>query len=436
MIFEKSVVKIVVKYRKHDFNHPHNIFNIAQSSGSGVFITNNLILTCHHVIKSALDIEIIYNKTVNINATVKYIFPDDDLAIIKIDTPLLDVKIIDFEMINNKQLGEVYTIGFPLSSDNIIVTKGIISGFQNSLIQTDASLNPGNSGGPLIIKYDEDNYKIIGINVSKMSGNAENTGFVVPIYRFKIIWDKIKESLSHDLQIIKKKPIWYFDFQKIQQPKLRQIIFGQFKKLPSFGIRVSLLNKSYYISKYFNENDILLSINSNKIDSNGYIKFDFYPEKILIDEIGLWFNEGDLITMHVFNSVTNVIEEKKIILEITKTNIFDYYDVKEQPTYYVENNGLILSILSKQHLNAVKELELTGAQLLKIFDRNIYQRDLFTVYLSDLNYSKVIFTKYPIGEIIIEINDNKFNNYDEFIKLIDVPITKIKTIENEIYYVE
>ena len=64
MIFENSVVKIVVKYRKHDFNHPHNIFNIAQSSGSGVFITNNLILTCHHVIKSALDIEIIYNKTV------------------------------------------------------------------------------------------------------------------------------------------------------------------------------------------------------------------------------------------------------------------------------------------------------------------------------------------------------------------------------------
>jgi PDZ domain-containing secreted protein len=65
--------------------------------------------------------------------------------------------------------------------------------------------------------------------------------------------------------------------------------------------------------------------------------------------------------------------------------------------------------------------------------------DQFTVYLSDINYMKVLksqkFIKFPVGDIIIEINDIKFNTYKEFIKIVNsMKIVKIKTLDNDIYY--
>jgi PDZ domain-containing secreted protein len=65
--------------------------------------------------------------------------------------------------------------------------------------------------------------------------------------------------------------------------------------------------------------------------------------------------------------------------------------------------------------------------------------DIFTVYLADLNYKKILvkqkYVKYPIGDVIVEINDMKFNNYEEFINIVkNHEISKIKTIDNEVYY--
>ena len=425
MNFEKSIAKIIIKSNNTDFNHPQNTFNITESSGSGVFISNSLILTCYHVVKGAIDIEIIYKKINIIKGVVKYVLPDDDLAVIEIE-PQTDVIILEFEVINNKLSDEVIAVGFPLSSDSVIITRGIISGYRDSLIQTDATLNSGNSGGPLLIASN-DTYKIIGINVSKFVDNAENTGFVVPIYRFKIAWPDLDK-------VIYKKPILYFDFQKIKQKKLRQEIFGT--NNINAGIRVSLINKNYYIAKYFDEDDVLLTVNLSEIDINGNIKFDFFPEKISINDLGLWFKPGDIIELTIFNYKTKQIESKQITLEIIKTNILDFYDFIFEPSYFIENNGLILSILSKQHLKSFKELNLSGSQLLKLLDRTTYQKDIFTVYLVDIIYSKLTFNSLPLGDIITEINDSKFKDYNDFIEITKTKITKIRTINNDIFYIE
>ena len=60
MSFESSIVKIESKLRHVDFNHPLNIYNIVASSGTGFFITPKLILTCHHVVDGAVNINILY----------------------------------------------------------------------------------------------------------------------------------------------------------------------------------------------------------------------------------------------------------------------------------------------------------------------------------------------------------------------------------------
>jgi S1-C subfamily serine protease len=435
MNWEKSVVKINVKSRQIYYSNPLNTYNIFETTGTGFFITKNLILTCYHVIENSIIVDILYKNTDEIKANIKHIFPDDDLALLEIKEVLEDVVPLELKPISEKET-DVLTIGFPLSSKNIIITKGIISGYQESLIQTDATLNHGNSGGPLVIN-DNGKYKVIGVNVSKIS-RAERTGYVVPIYRFIRLFEIIQKSET-SIDFVQKKPILYFDYQKLFQDELKQFIYKDIdlsidKK--KGGVRLSIINKNYYINNYLKEDNILLSINSYPINSEGLIKFDFYPEKIPIDDIGLWFIKGDKINIEYLDISDMTIKKVEFNLEIINTNIQEYFMVDKDSFYYIENNGLILSILTKNHLEDLNKLKLKMDQFVKILERTIRQRDLFTVYLADINYTKIgNFNKYPIGEIILEINDQKFDNLQVFKKICEEPILKIKTLENEIYFV-
>jgi serine protease Do len=243
MKWENSIVKIKVKSTEINFRHPLNIFGTESSSGTGFFFCEDksLILTCYHVIKYAVDIEVIYNYKYNCQAEIKYIFPDDDLAIIKIIdiNKVKDNVSLNFIEISDDKNYDVYTIGYPLNSKTIKISKGIISGYQDSLIQTDATLNSGNSGGPLILKKDE-LYFVIGINVSKMVGDAEKTGFVVPYYRFKILYEKITEYKN----IIINKPVLYFDYQKIIQNELINELYQRQTNYidKQIGVRITFIN--------------------------------------------------------------------------------------------------------------------------------------------------------------------------------------------------
>lgn len=434
MNLDNYVVKINVKSKVIDFNYPLNIYETQNKSGTGFFINKTQILTCYHVISGAITIDIIFRQTNSIHGTIKHIFPDDDLAIIEIPNENPNVEILEHKIINTRQSGDVFTIGFPLSSTNIKITKGIISGYQESLIQTDATLNHGNSGGPLVILDETDNkYKVIGINVSKLKGDAEKTGYVVPIYRFHIL----KSLLKNNSNIIIKKPCLLFEFQILVQEKLRINLFKN--KIGEItdktGVRVSVTNSKYYHSKYIKENNIILAVNGNPVDYNGYIKFDFYPEKISLDDIGLWFMQDDKLTFTIFDTATLDISSISFNLKIIETNLFSFYNSSFCPNYFVENNGLILSIVTEQHLEKLQSLKLNINKIIKILERRLYHKDLFTVYLSDTEYSKINnYVSYPIGEIITEINDKKFDSYDEFINIVKEPITKIKTNENDIFF--
>ena len=492
MNWENTVVKLNVKTNDIDFDSPLNMYSIYGSSGTGFFITTKFILTCYHVVKYAMNIEVIYKQTNSLSCKIKYIFPDDDLAILELDECIDDIVLLDFKIIKNKtDINEVYTIGFPLGSNNIISTKGIISGFQQSKIQTDAALNSGNSGGPLVINDLHNNkWYFIGINVSKITGNAEKTGFCIPVYRFLILKNYIEKYNITDIVI--NKPIWDFDYQTIKQPELAKLLYNNnleyIKK--KIGIRISAINKLSYLYKYLQENDIIISINNRTIDSNGFIKFDFYPDKISIKDVHLWFTpnhklkinilkyknselNGGAINMITLNKIqslfikdsnllekqslfikdsnllekqslfikdSNLLEKPLINLNIElkyyNKNLFNFYLLDKYPSYYIENNNLILSIITKDHLEKILSLNLSIEQIIKITSRFLYKQDLFTIYLSDVNskiYNK--FNKYPIGEIIIEIDDQLYNNYEEFIAITNKPIKKIKTIDNKIFFV-
>ena len=166
--------------------------------GSGIILTDNgYILTNQHVSGNKYsNCYVTLENGQTYNGSVLWADSNIDLAIVKIVANNLDyIEIGDSDSI--KLADEVYAIGNPIGIEfQRTVTKGIISGkdrtikiedgeqgnYMEDLIQTDATINEGNSGGPLVNK----NGELIGINTVKIN-DAEGIGFAVPVNIIKPI---------------------------------------------------------------------------------------------------------------------------------------------------------------------------------------------------------------------------------------------------------
>jgi serine protease Do len=163
-------------------------------SGSGFVIeANGVILTNYHVIQNAERIIVKFSDGRSLPAHVLGIDPDTDIALVKVEAASLPVAPLGNS--DALRVGEwVCAIGNPLAYEHT-VTVGVVSYlgrklFDSSLdnyIQTDAAINFGNSGGPLINGRGE----VVGIN-SAISQRASNIGFAVPINEASAILPQLR----------------------------------------------------------------------------------------------------------------------------------------------------------------------------------------------------------------------------------------------------
>ena len=129
-------------------------------SGSGFLISSDgYVVTNHHVIEDAIDIKVNFADGSVEKAEIKGTDPSTDIAVIKIYQP--GQKVLSFADSDNLKVGQIaIAIGNPLGFQHS-VTAGVVSALGRTLranngrliddvIQTDAALNPGNSGGPLV----------------------------------------------------------------------------------------------------------------------------------------------------------------------------------------------------------------------------------------------------------------------------------------------
>jgi 2-alkenal reductase len=153
-------------------------------SGSGFFITEDgYVVTNYHVVEGARDVAIVYAKGGRAPARLIGTAPEFDLAVLKVDEDIPAVA--SWGDSGKLPLGaHVIAIGSALGQYQNTVTAGILSGFNRQLgglgglLQTDAAINQGNSGGPLINLAGQ----VVGINtmVARGRGDAEGLGFAIP----------------------------------------------------------------------------------------------------------------------------------------------------------------------------------------------------------------------------------------------------------------
>jgi len=244
-----------------------------RGSGSGVIIRpDGYIVTNNHVVNGATKIQVTLNNNDQYEATVVGTDPATDVAIIKVDaTGLPALPMGDSDQL---RLGEwVLAIGSPLGAQlRSTITAGIVSAKGRSMpdnsgefkiesfIQTDAAVNPGNSGGALVNKKGE----LVGINTAIVSQTGSYTGysFAVPV--------NIVKRVAQDLM----------DFGSVKRAVLgiRMVNvdkkFADEMKLSSVtGVYINEVLKGSAAEKAgLKENDVIVAIDGQKITDGSSVQ--------------------------------------------------------------------------------------------------------------------------------------------------------------------
>lgn len=288
---QPSVVGITVEYAVNTF---FNQTSTASASGSGVIISEDgYILTNNHIVNTASSntfYEVSKATSVKVylygDSTpyeAKIIGTDDltDLAVIKIEkTGLPAAELGDSDAV---QVGSfAMVIGNPLGFENS-VTQGTVSAVNREvtdsdgkkfvLIQTDAAINSGNSGGALVNSYGQ----VIGINTLKISGNGvEGLGFAIPINSTKTIYS---ELIAHGKV---KRPYIGIGCIDVDEAK------SKYYNLP-IGVYVSQVEDFSSAQKSgIKPGDVIIAINGKTVTT-----------KSELDDIKYSYSIGDKITIRV-----------------------------------------------------------------------------------------------------------------------------------------
>ena len=195
-----AVVSITTTQNVQDF---FGQISQEEGGGTGFIVTNDgLILTNKHVAQAGQSLAVMDSNGKTYDAKIAALDPTNDLAILKIDASGLPV--VDLGESNDLQIGQwVIAVGNALGELQNTVTVGVISARErqltaggggtqeqlNNLLQTDAAINSGNSGGPLVNLAGQ----VIGINTA-VASNAQNIGFAIPVNQAKQALESYKKS--------------------------------------------------------------------------------------------------------------------------------------------------------------------------------------------------------------------------------------------------
>jgi 2-alkenal reductase len=249
--------------------------NDGKVSGSGFFISDKgYIVTNNHVVDGTKDVSIILSDGTEQSATIVGTDPYSDIAVLKTDGSVpATVTLGNSDLLKPGE--SVIAIGSPLGDFKNSVTVGVVSATGRSidtgqgytvegLIQTDAAINQGNSGGPLVNLAGE----VIGINnmIVRGSGSgnvvAEGLGFAIPVNTAQAVANQIIEKGYFS------RPFMGISFQAITPD-----IASAYHLPADWGVYVQkVADDSPAKTAGLQEGDIIVSLNDVKMDEmHGYL---------------------------------------------------------------------------------------------------------------------------------------------------------------------
>lgn len=394
MKYEYSDEVVLIRCRNRSFNYslPHQPDSDQNETlGTGFWLEFNdkkWLVTCFHVIDEAFHITIEHPKTGSERTSCKLWFgcPLLDLAVLRIEEggsgtrshnalrPLVK-KGASSKTIPGPPIGATtLAIGYPLGQTHIKITKGVLSGQQNNFYQTDAPINMGNSGGPLM--WDD---RVIGVN-ARVSSSANDVGYAIPIHQ-------LLNLLSAHAD---KSPIMAF-------PRSWGLLYNPPSDLSKKGVDIiSILPNQLFSSSGCVPGDRWIAVDGHPINHLGELSIRWLNQKLTIANYLYHLPIGKQVSITILRGGRSIRDHVVITTESPRIRFRELYNEIEAIPY-VYFVGLVMIPL------CVNFWEKRGQFLRNIERRKVEDPILQeTVDMNDIDISRCVDpTQWGVGRVVV-----------------------------------
>lgn len=340
----QSVVKIYATLNRYDYRSPWNAPEQTDCVSSGFVIEGNKILTVAHGVENQVFLEVrLDNDAYRYPATVVFIDRECDLAILEVLEEEFYEKVQPLSFGNIPCSGDLIRVyGFPVGGEQLCLTQGVVSrtevinyflsGSWLLASQIDAPVNPGNSGGPVLLENE-----VVGVAFQK-NFYSENMGYMIPTPVIEHFLGDFKEGKPS------RFPSMNISFQTLESPHLRN--YYQMPKNQT-GILVTSVFPGSSAAGIIQSGDIILSVDGDNIGNDGKVHIDHC--RVLASHLINMRKHGEEVKIEILRD--GDIHTLPVRLEDSYNSslLIPFIMMSEKPKYYIYG-GLVFQPLTQNYL--------------------------------------------------------------------------------------
>ena len=347
---EASVVHITTFKQRPNWDEPWRSGHVSGSTGTGFVISGDRVLTNAHVVSWAKEILVRgYQRSRSHVAHARFIAHDADLAVLEVEDPEFFAGIEPLRLGGLPEVrSTVTTVGYPAGGDQISYTRGVVSRIESQpyahvgnrsflAVQTDAAINPGSSGGPVM---QED--LVVGVAFQNRT-RLENTGYFIPTPLVRHVLEDIEDGRYDG-----------FPDAGILLARLENDAYRRFLGLPAEldgqGARIDHILPVPSTEALLRMDDVLLAVEEHAVDSDGTVLYEGnrVHAGIVFDAV----QAGESVRVTLFRDGERI--EVDLPAHVYSADRAEGTQYDRPPRYFVYA-GLVFLPLSADYLAAISE---------------------------------------------------------------------------------
>ena len=402
---KKALVKVYTSHQLFDYLSPWQYGQSANSTATGFIIDGERIITNAHAVLNSKFLQVRKEgDSKKYKAVVKFTSEEYDLALVEIEDKSFFNGTVPLKLGTLPEIQEKLTVyGYPLGGDKLSTTQGIVSRMEHNTYtltnrkfligQTDAAINSGNSGGPVVSKG-----KVVGVAFAGLN-SADNIGYFIPVNILNNFLEDIKDG-KYD-----GSPLLGVEWLELESPSHRRMLGIEDK---TGGILIKKVFKNSPFEGVLQKNDVLMKLDNYPVESDGTIEFR-KNEKTDFSYVNQQKKYGDNLSYEIIRDKKTKTGQVKLEKKDIKYTVVTEVTIETPPSYMVYG-GLLFEPLTSNYMAGVIE------KLGSVYDREELYKDYkeLVVLVRVLPFDVNLGYTDAVNQIIVKVNGEKYKDFKDF----------------------
>ena len=405
MSVKKALVKVYTSHQLFDYLSPWQYGQSANSTATGFIIDGERIITNAHAVLNSKFLQVRKEgDSKKYKAVVKFTSEEYDLALVEIEDKSFFNGTVPLKLGTLPEIQEKLTVyGYPLGGDKLSTTQGIVSRMEHNTYtltnrkfligQTDAAINSGNSGGPVVSKG-----KVVGVAFAGLN-SADNIGYFIPVNILNNFLEDIKDG-KYD-----GPPLLGVEWLELESPSHRRMLGIEDK---TGGILIKKVFKNSPFEGVLQKNDVLMKLDNYPIEYDGTIEFR-KNEKTDFSYVNQQKKYGDNLSYEIIRDKKTKTGQVKLEKKDIKYTVVTEVTIETPPSYKVYG-GLLFEPLTSNYMAGVVE------KLGSVYDKEELYKDYkqLVVLVRVLPFDVNLGYTDAVNQIIVKVNGEKYKDFKDF----------------------